>query len=311
MEPLAHRLRPTYFDDMVGQKELIGENGIIRKMVEQNKLMSIILFGPPGCGKTTIAKIIKEKFSIDSFSFNASVDNKKVLQDIANSVKFYHNAIVIIDEIHRMKKDTQDFLLPFLENGSITIIGLTTSNPYISINPAIRSRCHIYQLKQATENDIIELLKKALNDKIFENVKINDSILHLISSRSGGEIRSALNMLETLSLLSGEITLQDAENAIGIKALKLDSKDIYYYDLLSALQKSIRGSDVDAALLYLGRLIKLEDLDIIIRRLTVISYEDIGLANPQVSLYVNGACDAALKLGLPEARIPLSFAVIA
>ncbi len=311
MEPLAHRLRPTSFDDMVGQKELIGENGIIRKMVEQNKLMSIILFGPPGCGKTTIAKIIKEKFSIDSFSFNASVDNKKVLQDIANSVKFYHNAIVIIDEIHRMKKDTQDFLLPFLENGSITIIGLTTSNPYISINPAIRSRCHIYQLKQATENDIIELLKKALNDKIFENVKINDSILHLISSRSGGEIRSALNMLETLSLLSGEITLQDAENAIGIKALKLDSKDIYYYDLLSALQKSIRGSDVDAALLYLGRLIKLEDLDIIIRRLTVISYEDIGLANPQVSLYVNGACDAALKLGLPEARIPLSFAVIA
>ena len=310
MEPLAYRLRPTTFDDMVGQKELIGKNGIIRKMVEQNKLMSIILFGPPGCGKTTIAKIIKEKYSIDSFSFNASVDNKKVLQDIANSVKYYHNAIVIIDEIHRMKKDTQDFLLPFLENGSITIIGLTTSNPYISINPAIRSRCRIYQMKQATTEDIITLLKKAKEDKIFNNVTIDDEILEFIALRSGGEIRSAINMIETLSLLNGKISLKDAEDAIGIKALKLDSKDIYYYDLLSALQKSIRGSDVDAALLYLGRLIKLEDLEIIVRRLTVISYEDIGLANPQASLFVNGACESALKLVLPEARIPLSFAVI-
>ena len=310
MEPLAHRLRPTTFDEIVGQKDLIGPNGIIRKMVDQNKLMSIILFGPPGCGKTTIAKIIKDKYSIDTFSFNASTDNKKVLQDIADSVKFYHNAIVIIDEIHRMKKDTQDFLLPFLENGSITIVGLTTSNPYISINPAIRSRCHIYQLKQATSSDIVELLKRALNDSIFKDVTISDEILEFIASKSGGEIRSAINMLESLSLLSGKITIEEAEQAIGMKALKLDSKDIYYYDLLSALQKSIRGSDVDAALLYLARLIKLEDLNIIIRRLTVISYEDIGLANPQASVMVTKACDSALLLGLPEARIPLSFAVI-
>ena len=310
MEPLAYRLRPRDFDSMVGQKELIGPNGIIRKMIDQNRLMSLILFGPPGCGKTTIARIIKEKYSIDSFSFNASVDNKKVLQDIANSVKFYNRAIVIIDEIHRMKKDTQDFLLPFLENGSITIIGLTTSNPYISINPAIRSRCHIYQLKSATKDDIIELLKKALNDKIFENVIINDEILEFIAQKCGGEIRSALNMLESLSLLNGNVTLEEAENAVGLKALKLDSKDIYYYDLLSALQKSIRGSDVDAALLYLARLIKLEDLSIITRRLMVISYEDIGLANPQASVMVKNACDSALALGLPEARIPLSFATI-
>lgn len=310
MEPLAYRMRPKSFDDLVGQSELVGKNGIIRKMVEQDKLMSLILFGPPGCGKTTIAKIIKSKYESDTFSFNASCDNKKVLQDIAESVKFYRNVIVIIDEIHRMKKDTQDFLLPFLENGSITIIGLTTSNPYISINPAIRSRCRIYQLKSANKDDIIILLKKALNDEIFKDVKISDEILEFIANKSGGEIRTALNMLETLSLLNGEITLKDAEQSLGLKALKLDSKDIYYYDLLSALQKSIRGSDVDAALLYLARLIKLEDLEIIVRRLSVISYEDIGLANPQASLYVNGACEQALKLGLPEARIPLSFAVI-
>lgn len=310
MEPLAYRMRPKTFDDLVGQENLVGKNGIIRKMVESNKLMSIILFGPPGCGKTTIARIIKSKYSEDTFSFNASVDNKKILQDIADSTKFYRNVIVIIDEIHRMKKDTQDFLLPFLENGSITIIGLTTSNPYISINPAIRSRTRIYQLKSATNEDIKILLTRALKDPIFEKTNISDEVLEFIANKSGGEIRTSLNMLETLSLLEGDVTLKDAENALGLKALKLDSKDIYYYDLLSALQKSIRGSDVDAALLYLAKLIKLEDLDIIIRRLSIISYEDIGLANPQASLYVNGALETARNVGFPEARIPLSFATI-
>ena len=310
MEPLAYRMRPKIFDDLVGQEALIGKNGIIRKMVESNKLMSIILYGPPGSGKTTIAKIIKSKYESDTFSFNASVDNKKILQEIADSTKFYRNIIVIIDEIHRMKKDTQDFLLPFLENGSITIIGLTTSNPYISINPAIRSRTRIYQLKSATTDDIKILLYRALKDPIFKDSKISDEVLEFVANKSGGEIRTSLNMLETLSLIEGEVSLSDAENALGLKALKLDSKDIYYYDLLSALQKSIRGSDVDAALLYLARLIKLEDLDIIVRRLSVISYEDIGLANPQASLYVNGALETAQKLGFPEARIPLSFATI-
>ncbi len=309
--PLAYDIRPKTFDDIIGQDNLVGKNGIIRLMCDKNKLHSLILFGPPGCGKTTIARIIKEKYKMESFSFNASTDSKQVLKDIADSVKIYNRAIVIIDEIHRMKKDTQDFLLPYTESGKIIIIGLTTENPYIAINPAIRSRCQIYKMSSIKERDIFDLLKKTSTTcDIFKQVKISDEILDYIVKNSGLEIRTALNMLETLSLYEGEVTIEEAKNACGIKAMRLDSKSLNYYDLLSALQKSIRGSDVDASLLYLAKLIKLGDLDIIIRRLSVIAYEDIGLANPQVASYVESAVNVALRTGLPEARIPLSAACI-
>lgn len=309
--PLAYDIRPKTFDDIIGQDNLVGKNGIIRLMCDKNKLHSLILFGPPGCGKTTIARIIKEKYKMESFSFNASTDSKQVLKDIADSVKIYNRAIVIIDEIHRMKKDTQDFLLPYTESGKIIIIGLTTENPYIAINPAIRSRCQIYKMETIKESDIFTLLKKTSTTcDMFKHVKIGDEILDYIVKNSGLEIRTALNMLETLSLYEGEVTIDMAQNACGIKAMRLDSKSLNYYDLLSALQKSIRGSDVDASLLYLAKLIKLGDLDIIIRRLSIIAYEDIGLANPQVASYVESAVNVALRTGLPEARIPLSAACI-
>ncbi len=309
--PLAYDIRPKSFDEVIGQDKLVGKNGIIRLMCDKNQLRSLILFGPPGCGKTTIARIIKEKYNFESFSFNASVDSKQVLKEISDSVKIYNRAVVIIDEIHRMKKDTQDFLLPDTESGKIIIIGLTTENPYIAINPAIRSRCQIYKMETIKENDIFNLLKNTtLTNSLFKDVKISDEIIDYIVKNSGLEIRTALNMLETLSLYTGEISLEQAKDACGIKAMKLDSKSLNYYDLLSALQKSIRGSDVDASLLYLAKLIKLGDLDIIIRRLSVIAYEDIGLANPQVASYVESAVNVAKRCGLPEARIPLSAACI-
>lgn len=311
MEPLAYIVRPKEFSDVIGQDHLVGEFGVIKKMIDKNQYFQTILFGPPGCGKTTIANILFAHFSPNAFMFNASTDNKDMLKEIVEASKYRDNVFVVIDEIHRMKKDIQDFLLPYLETNKILILGLTTENPYISINPAIRSRCHIYKMNNILQSDIKKLLNKIiLKQNLFTNYPLSDEILDYISYASGLEIRTAINMLESLTLLDKEITLKDAENLCGVKSLKLDDKGINYYDLLSALQKSIRGSDVNASLHYLARLIKLEDLEIICRRLSTIAYEDIGLANPQIGPRCYAACMTARHLGFPEARIPLSQIVI-
>lgn len=313
MKPLAHRLRPSTFDDIIGQDHLVGKNGVIRKMCEENKVLSLILYGDPGIGKTSIANIIASYFGLNVFQFNASTDNKAKLKDIAETIKFYSESIVIIDEIHRMKKDVQDFLLPYVEDGSLIIIGLTTVNPYQSINPAIRSRCHVYKLNPIKKTDIVLLLEKTIAKlDEFKDLKIDKEVLEYIATASGTEIRTALNMLEAVSLLKDKeiITLEDAVMICGKPSLKLDKGEDNYYDILSALQKSIRGSDVDAALHYLARLITLEDIDIIARRLMIIAYEDIGLGNPQMGPRVLAACEVAKKVGFPEARIPLSMVVV-
>lgn len=310
MQPLAYRLRPTRLEDVIGQDHLCGEDGIITQMINQDKLQSFVLYGEPGVGKTTIAKIIKEKYDLTSYEFNASSDSKSILKEISDLTKYYPNVILIIDEIHRMKKDTQDFLLPFLEDGRITIIGLTTSNPYISINKAIRSRLNIYKMNSINKDDIIKLLENACKLDEFNHLSIEDSVLDYIARASGNEIRTSLNMLESLKLLNGNVDVSQAKKVLGIKSMRLDYKEDAYYDLLSAFQKSIRGSDVDASLYYLARLIILEDLDIITRRILVIAYEDIGLANPQIGPRAYAACMTALHLGLPEARIVLSHIVI-
>lgn len=311
MQPLAYRVRPTSFDEVIGQDHLVGKNGIIKKMIEKNEYFQTILFGPPGCGKTTIASILYKHFSPNAFMFNASTDNKEALKEIVECTKYQDFVFVVIDEIHRMKKDIQDFLLPYLETNKILILGLTTENPYISINPAIRSRCHIYKMNNINKEDIKKMLNNIiLKENLFKNNPLSDEIIDYICYASGLEIRTAINMLESLTLLDKDITLEDAQKLCGVKSLKLDDKGINYYDLLSALQKSIRGSDVNASLHYLARLIKLEDLEIICRRLMTIAYEDIGLANPQVGVRCYAACEVAKHLGFPEARIPLSEIVI-
>jgi len=312
MKPLAHRLRPTRFEDVVGQDHLIGKEGIITHMIDQNKLISFILYGNPGTGKTTIASLVAQKAQLDAYQFSAATDSKQRLKEIIDMTA-YHDVLLIIDEIHRMKTDIQDYLLPYVEEGKVTIIGLTTNNPYITVNPAIRSRCHIYQLNDITEQDIIHVLELALkSDEIDTHLTLTKDTLAYIAQSAGGEIRTALNMLEATLLLTHYdiITPKIARLAIGKPVLQLDGDQDNYYEVLSAFQKSIRGSDVDASLHYLARLIVMQDLVSLTRRLMVIAYEDIGLANPQIGPKVMAACDAAIKLGLPEARIPLSVAVI-
>ena len=312
MEPLAYRIRPKTFEDVVGQDHLVGENGVIRQMIEQNKLFSLILYGSPGIGKTTIAKIIASYFSLNVYEFNASVDNKDKLKDIASSINFYDNTLVIIDEIHRMKKDIQDFLLPFLESGKLIMIGLTTENPYMAINPAIRSRAHVYRLNDLTEQDIVSILQKVNQLDEFKDFKFDNEVFSFIAYLSNQEVRTALNMFEALTLLGNKqtITVQKAETILGKKQLKLDKGGNNYYDLLSALQKSVRGSDVNASIHYLARLITLGDLEIIVRRILAIFYEDISLGNPSLGPRVVAACDAAKRLGFPEARLPLSHIIV-
>lgn len=309
MKPLAYRIRPTSLDDIVGQDHLAGPKGVIRKMLEQNKIFSTILYGPAGCGKTSIASIIAANEPLSSFEFNASCDSKSKLKEIADSAKYYPNTICVIDEIHRMKKDVQDFLLPFIESGALTIIGLTTENPYRSINPAIRSRCHIYRMNEINKNDIIKLLKKTINDEKL--LATNDEILDYIAIASSCEIRTALNMLEMVNMLDSEdYNIDNVKALIGKKAFLIDEKGENFYDVASAMIKSIRGSDPDAALHYLARLLKTEDLEFICRRLLCSAYEDVGLGNPNIGPRVYAATEAALHLGLPEARLPLAYAVV-
>ena len=309
MQPLAHRIRPKKFEDVIGQDHLVGPNGVIRKMLNSGNLCSMILYGPAGCGKTSIASIIADMYPLTSFSFNASTDSKNKLKEIADCTKYHENTICIIDEIHRMKKDIQDFLLPFAENGSLIIIGLTTENPYRSINPAIRSRCHIYRMNEISKDDIISLLKRTVKNENMN--ELSDDIYEYLAVASSCEVRTALNMLEVTEMLDkDDINLENVQKLVGKKAFQIDREGEYYYDCASAMIKSIRGSDPDAALHYLARLLQTEDLEFIARRLLISAYEDIGLGNPNVGPRVYAACEAALHVGLPEARIPLAYAVV-
>jgi len=310
MKPLAHSVRPEKISDVLGQKHLIGENKVLSNLVNNKKIFSMILFGPPGTGKTTLAYAIINELNLPFGFLNAVINNKKDFEEMVYKAKENDNFILIMDEIHRLNKDKQDLLLPYLESGIITLIGMTTANPYHSINPAIRSRCQLFELKPLNESDIKDGLNKSLDS--LPNIKITDDALEYIASLAGGDMRFAYNLLEVSYYSTNDfcVDLEVIKKINNKPNLYIDKNDDGYYDVISALQKSIRGSDVNAALHYLARLIVAEDLDIIFRRLSVIAYEDIGLANPSIGPRLNACIAACERLGLPEARIPLSEIVI-
>jgi len=309
MELLANKLRPTKLEDIIGQKHLVGENKVLSNLVKNKTIFSFILYGKPGIGKTSIANAIVNELGKKARFLNATINNKQDFDIVIEEAKMYGDLIVVVDEIHRMNKDKQDILLPHIEAGTIILIGLTTSNPYHKINPAIRSRVQIYELHELTTEDIVIGLKKAANE--FENIEIDEEALEVIATNSSGDFRSALNLLEVAyhSTIDKKITIDVIKN-INQKAVFFhDKNEDGHYDILSALQKSIRGSDVDASLHYLARLIEAGDLDSIYRRLSVIAYEDIGLANPSIGPKIHAAIEACELVGLPEARIPLGTIV--
>jgi len=312
-QPLAFRMRPQHLDDIIGQQHLIGEGKVLRRCVLEKRLFSMIFYGPPGTGKTTLAMVLANELELPFRMFNAVTGNKKDLETIFQEAKFYEGLIVIIDEVHRLNKDKQDLLLPHVENGNITLIGATTSNPLHAINPAIRSRCHLFEIKQAQQEDIEQALMKAIHhqDGLNDSVQIEEEALHIIARHSNGDIRYSLNILEICALASdGVITQELVSQYSQFPNMSMDSDGDGYYDVLSGFQKSIRGSDVDAALYYLGIMIEANDMDSIERRLLVTAYEDIGLGNPAAVARCATAIDAAKRVGFPEARIILAVAVI-
>ena len=305
MEILADILRPKKLDDVVGQNHLVGNNKIISNLVKNKKIFSMIFYGKPGIGKTSLAVAIVSELGIRYKMLNATVNNKADFDVSIEEAKMYGELVLIVDEIHRMNKDKQDLLLPYIENGTIILIGITTSNPYHKINPAIRSRCQIFELHELTTDDIIIGLNKGA--KKLENIKIDKKTLEYIATLASGDLRYALNLLEMAyySTSDGEVSVETIKTINSKPVFFHDKNEDGHYDVLSALQKSIRGSDVDASLHYLARLIVAEDLDSIYRRLSVIAYEDIGMANPGIGPRVAAAISAAELVGLPEARIPL------
>lgn len=311
-EPLAIEMRPKKLEDVVGQKHLVGENKVLYNMVKNNKIFSMILYGKPGIGKTSIAVALAKELSLRYRTLNAVVNNKKDFDVVIEEAKMYKGIILIMDEIHRLNKDKQDLLLPYLESGLVTLIGMTTANPFHKINPAIRSRCQIFELHELDEKDIEEGLMRAIKSDYLPSIKVDNEVIYTIAKMAAGDLRYAYNLLEVAYFTTSNhhITIEHLKDIHAKPIFFHDKNEDGHYDVISAFQKSIRGSDVNAALHYLARLIEAEDLDIIYRRMTVIAYEDIGLANPSIGPKVEAAIAASERLGLPEARIPLGDIVI-
>ena len=311
-ELLANKLRPNKLDDVIGQKHLIGKNKILTNLINNKKIFSMILYGKPGIGKTSIAMAIVTELGVKYRMLNAVINNKKDFDTVVEEAKMYNGLVLIMDEIHRLNKDKQDLLLPVLESGLITLIGMTTANPYHSINPAIRSRCQLFELQELDSDDIDKAINRVIKSDILPGLKINKAAREYIKGISKNDLRYVYNLIEVAYYGNSDKNLTE-DNFINIcnrPNIFHDKNQDGYYDMLSALQKSIRGSDVHASLFYLAKLITGGELDSICRRLSVIAYEDIGLANPSIGPKIHAAVEAAFMLGLPEARIPLGEVVI-
>ncbi len=313
-QTLAYRMRPTKLSEVLGQPHLIGSDGILQKFVENKHPLSIILYGPPGSGKTTIATALASDLDITYRFFNASIGNKKELSVFIEEAKLFNTLLLIVDEVHRLNKDKQDYLLPYIEDGSIIMVGCTTANPYHAINPAVRSRCHILEVHPLDTKTIIEGLKRCClhANGLSNTLTIDEEVYSYIATVSNGDIRYGYNALELCSLLckDSHITISDVKKAIPKGNILYDNKEDQYYDTLSGLQKAIRGSDPNAALYYVAKLMDANDIESLERRLLTTAYEDIGLAAPDVCMRTVMAMQAARTIGFPEARIPIAHAVI-
>ena len=325
--PLAARMRPATLEEIVGQKHIIGKGTLLYRAIAADKLSSIILYGPPGTGKTTIAKVIANTTRSRFTQINATSAGKKDMEEVVSSAKdalgmYGRKTILFIDEIHRFNKGQQDYLLPFVEDGTIILIGATTENPYFEVNSALISRSIIFQLESLTAEDIRELLLRALSDKERGlgalNITADDNALDFLSDICGGDARSALNALELGALSTPKdsdgrihITLEVAQECIQKRAVQYDKTGDNHYDTISAFIKSMRGSDPDAAVYYLARMLYAgEDIKFIARRIMICAAEDVGNADPHALQVAVAAAQAVERLGMPEARIPLSQAAI-
>lgn len=325
--PLASRMRPTTLDEVVGQRHILGEDKLLYRAIKADKISSVIFYGPPGTGKTTLAKVIAATTSAEFVQLNATIAGKKDMEEVVNTAKeingmYGKRTILFVDEIHRFNKSQQDYLLPFVEDGTVILIGATTENPFFEVNGALISRSRIFELKPLSIDDIKSLLLRAVNDTekgmgAF-NACIDDDALDFLADMSDGDARAALNAIE-LGIMTTDrdvdgkihITLSVASECIQRRVVKYDKDGDNHYDTISAFIKSMRGSDPDAAVFYLARMLNAgESVTFIARRIMICASEDVGIADPQALVVAVSAAQAVERVGMPEAQIILSNAAI-